>query len=47
MTLEGLSPVVPVLAGAEKLNAEPEVVDVVPKPPNPPNLKKKKDHFYI
>lgn len=29
----------PVLAGAEKLNAEPAVVDVVPNPPNPPNYK--------
>lgn len=28
------------LAGAEKLNAEPAVVDVVPNPPNPPNLKR-------
>lgn len=25
-----------VLSGAEKLNAEPAVVDVVPKAPNPP-----------
>lgn len=35
-----LLPVVPVLAGAEKLNAEPAVVVVVPNPPNPPNLKR-------
>ena len=27
------------LVGAEKLNAEPAVVDVVPNPPNPPNDK--------
>lgn len=28
----------PVFVGAEKLNAEPDVVVVVPNPPNPPAL---------
>lgn len=37
MIYEIFLPVVPVLAGVEKLNAEPAVVDVVPNPPNPPN----------